>query len=720
MKFMNYRSSIIIAIIIGFLGYKMLTPTENNLTTIDERESIILKSVMSMMNQGHYAPKPVDDAFSKAVYKTFLERLDGNKRYFTQSDLKKFQQYETSIDDQVNARTLTFFDIVYEVYEKRMKDSKLYYDEVIALQHDFTKKESIELDGEKSVFAKDENDLKDRWRKLIKYEILTKTHAKFDKQSKPDYKGEKIAIADLYKESNNEVKKTFDTWFERMSKLRRSDRFELYISSITNYFDPHTEYFNPKEKQDFDIQMGGKVIGIGARLSQEGEYIKVVEVVVGGPVWKDKRIEQEDIIIAVTQKGGERLDITGMRVDDVVLKIRGKVGTEVILDVKKKDGSIIKVNLIREEVNTEETFAKSAIIDLNAELYNIGYIYLPKFYSSFEEGGNSCAIDVAKEIEKLKKENVNGIILDLRNNGGGSLTDVVDMTGLFIESGPIVQVKGKESRPFINQDKDKQVQFTGPIIIMVNQFSASASEIIAAAIQDYGRGIVVGSTTFGKGTVQRFYEIDRFINDREDLKPFGSLKITMQKFFRVNGGSTQHKGVVPDITLPDIYRYMDYGEKEYEYGLAYSEIDAVPFKQNVVLLEDIPYLVKQSNERVAKNNDFSLIEESALLRKKNKEMSVYPLSFNGYNDYMKKREAEYDKFKDLFSVSRENMKVKNPKEDLPNLEEASRKAKNDEWVKGLQKDIYLEETMFIMRDMIKNEKSLVAFTKGLKSTEIKN
>ncbi len=717
---MNYRSSIIIAIIIGFLGYKMLTPTENNLTTIDERESIILKSVMSMMNQGHYAPKPVDDAFSKAVYKTFLERLDGNKRYFTQSDLKKFQQYETSIDDQVNSRTLTFFDIVYEVYEKRMKDSKLYYDEVIALQHDFTKKESIELDGEKSVFAKDENDLKDRWRKLIKYEILTKTHAKFDKQSKPDYKGEKIAIADLYKESNNEVKKTFDTWFERMSKLRRSDRFELYISSITNYFDPHTEYFNPKEKQDFDIQMGGKVIGIGARLSQEGEYIKVVEVVVGGPVWKDKRIEQEDIIIAVTQKGGERLDITGMRVDDVVLKIRGKVGTEVILDVKKKDGSIIKVNLIREEVNTEETFAKSAIIDLNAELYNIGYIYLPKFYSSFEEGGNSCAIDVAKEIEKLKKENVNGIILDLRNNGGGSLTDVVDMTGLFIESGPIVQVKGKESRPFINQDKDKQVQFTGPIIIMVNQFSASASEIIAAAIQDYGRGIVVGSTTFGKGTVQRFYEIDRFINDREDLKPFGSLKITMQKFFRVNGGSTQHKGVVPDITLPDIYRYMDYGEKEYEYGLAYSEIDAVPFKQNVVLLEDIPYLVKQSNERVAKNNDFSLIEESALLRKKNKEMSVYPLSFNGYNDYMKKREAEYDKFKDLFSVSRENMKVKNPKEDLPNLEEASRKAKNDEWVKGLQKDIYLEETMFIMRDMIKNEKSLVAFTKGLKSTEIKN
>jgi carboxyl-terminal processing protease len=720
MKFMNYRSSIIIAIIIGFLGYKVLTPTENNLTTIDERESIILKSVMSMMNQGHYAPKPVDDAFSKAVYKTFLERLDGNKRYFTQSDLKKFQQYETSIDDQVNARTLTFFDMVYEVYEKRMKDSKLYYDEVIALQHDFTKKESIELDGEKSIFAKDENDLKDRWRKLIKYEILTKTHSKFDKQSKPDYKGEKIAMADLYKESNNEVKKTFDTWFERMSKLRRSDRFEIYISSITNYFDPHTEYFNPKEKQDFDISMGGKVIGIGARLSQEGEYIKVVEVVVGGPVWKDKRIEQEDIIIAVTQKGGERLDITGMRVDDVVLKIRGKIGTEVILDVKKKDGSIIKVNLIREEVNTEETFAKSAIIDLNEELYNIGYIYLPKFYSSFEEGGNSCAVDVAKEIEKLKRENVNGIILDLRNNSGGSLSDVVDMTGLFIESGPIVQVKGKESRPFINQDKDKQIQFTGPIIIMVNQFSASASEIIAAAIQDYGRGLVVGSTTFGKGTVQRFYEIDRFINDREDLKPFGSLKITMQKFFRVNGGSTQHKGVVPDITLPDIYRYMDYGEKEYEYGLAYSEIDAVPFKQNVVLLEDIPYLVKQSNERVAKNTDFSLIEESALLRKKNKEMSVYPLSFNGYNDYMKKREAEYEKFKDLFSISRENMKVKNPKEDLSNLEEASRKAKNDEWVKGLQKDIYLEETMFIMRDMIKNEKSLVAFTKGLKSTEIKN
>ncbi|HMP31171.1 MAG TPA: carboxy terminal-processing peptidase, partial [Saprospiraceae bacterium] len=383
-------------------------------------------------------------------------------------------------------------------------------------------------------------------------------------------------------------------------------------------------------------------------------------------------------------------------------------------------GSIIKVNLIREEVNTEETFAKSAIIDLNEELYNIGYIYLPKFYSSFEDGGNSCAIDVAKEINKLKNENVNGIILDLRNNSGGSLSDVVDMTGLFIESGPIVQVKGRESKPYINRDKDPNVQFDGPLIIMVNQFSASASEIIAAAIQDYGRGVIVGSTTFGKGTVQRFYEIDRFISGKEELKPFGSLKITTQKFFRVNGGSTQHKGVVPDITLPDIYRYMDYGEKEYEYGLAYSEINAVPYKQNVVVLENIPTLIENSRKRVEKHKEFNLIEENALLRKKNKDLSVYPLSFEEYKNFVAKREAEYDKFKDMFSNSIQNLKIKNPKADLSSLEEASRKARNDEWVKGLQKDIYLEETMFIMRDMIKSEKSLAAFTKGLNSNEIKN
>ena len=719
MKFMNYRSSIIIAIIIGFLGYKVLVPSQTN-PNVDQKESIILGSVMSMMNQAHYSPKPLDDAFSKAVYKTFLERLDGNKRYFTLEDIKQFQKFETSIDEQINARSLEFFDLVYGVYEKRMADSKLYYDESIILKHDYDKKESIELDEDKSKFAKDEKELKDRWRKLIKYEILTKAHSKYAQQSKEDFKGTKQSMSDIYAESSKEVQKTFDTWFERMSKLRRSDRFETYLSSITNYFDPHTEYFNPKEKQDFDISMGGKVIGIGARLSQEGEYIKVVEVVVGGPVWKDKRIEVEDLIIAVTQKGGEKLDITGMRVDDVVQKIRGKINTEVILDIKKKDGSIIKVNLIREEVNTEETFAKSAIIDLNEELYNIGYIYLPKFYSSFEDGGNSCAIDVAKEINKLKNENVNGIILDLRNNSGGSLSDVVDMTGLFIESGPIVQVKGRESKPYINRDKDPNVQFDGPLIIMVNQFSASASEIIAAAIQDYGRGVIVGSTTFGKGTVQRFYEIDRFISGKEELKPFGSLKITTQKFFRVNGGSTQHKGVVPDITLPDIYRYMDYGEKEYEYGLAYSEINAVPYKQNVVVLENIPTLIENSRKRVEKHKEFNLIEENALLRKKNKDLSVYPLSFEEYKNFVAKREAEYDKFKDMFSNSIQNLKIKNPKADLSSLEEASRKARNDEWVKGLQKDIYLEETMFIMRDMIKSEKSLAAFTKGLNSNEIKN
>jgi carboxyl-terminal processing protease len=719
MKFMNYRSSIIIAIIIGFLGYKVFTPTNVN-PNVDQKEAIILGSVMSMMNQAHYSPKTTDDEFSKAVYKTFLERLDGNKRYFTQEDIKQFQKYETLIDDQVNARTLEFFDVVNGVYEKRIQDSKLYYDESINLQHDFNKKESIELDGDKSKFAKDEKELKERWRKLIKYEILTKAHAKFTQQSKEDYKGEKKPLNDIYAESSKEVKKTFETWFERMSKLRRSDRFETYLSSITNYFDPHTEYFNPKEKQDFDISMGGKVIGIGARLSQEGEYIKVVEVVVGGPVWKDKRIEVEDLIIAVTQKGGERLDITGMRVDDVVQKIRGKVDTEVILDVKKKDGSIMKVNLIREEVNTEETFAKSAIIDLNEEMYNVGYIYLPKFYSSFEDGGNSCAVDVAKEIKKLKNENVNGIILDLRNNSGGSLSDVVDMTGLFIEQGPIVQVKGRESKPFINRDKDPAVQYDGPLIIMVNQFSASASEIIAAAIQDYGRGIIVGSTTFGKGSVQRFYEIDRYINGYNELKPFGSLKITTQKFFRVNGGSTQHKGVVPDITLPDIYRYMEYGEKEYEYGLAYSEINAVPYNQSVVQLENIPYLIENSGKRVSAHKDFTLIEENALLRKKNKDISVFPLSFEEYKTFVDKREAEYDKFKDMFSGSLQNLKVKNPQADLASLEEVSRKAKNDEWIKDLQKDIYLEETMFIMRDMIKNEKSLAAFTKGLKKEELKN
>ncbi|MFZ1749310.1 MAG: carboxy terminal-processing peptidase, partial [Saprospiraceae bacterium] len=431
-------------------------------------------------------------------------------------------------------------------------------------------------------------------------------------------------------------------------------------------------------------------------------------ILVGGPAWKTKKLDDNDIIMKVAQKGEQPVDISGMRVDDVVQLVRGKKGTTVILTVKKKDNSIVEISIERDEVQLEESKAKSVLLNIPGKVQNIGYINLPKFYSSFEvDGGNSCAVDVADEVKKLKSQNVNGIILDLRNNSGGSLNDVVDMSGLFIEDGPIVQVKGRESKPYVHVDKDKTVQYDGPLIIMVNQFSASASEIIAAAMQDYERAIIVGSTsTFGKGTVQRFYDLDRGIRGYDEFKPLGNVKITSQKFYRVNGGSTQLKGVVPDIVLPDTYHYIETGEKEYDNPLAWTEIAPVKFGQQVVLLENKQKVIENSKQRVSESKDFNLILESAAKIKADRDMTKYPLKLNDYRAMVNKKAEDSKKYENLFKSEIEGLEIKNLSVDLSKINmDVSNQAKNEEFIKDLKKDIYLEETLYIIRDMINLEKS---------------
>lgn len=711
MKIMTYRSSIIVALLLGFLALRSFSPKP----PVDDKEGLIVYGVMSFLNQVHYQPKPVDNSFSKAVYDMFLERIDPSKRYFTADDIKTLSYYEDRIDEEVQSSKLEFFEKANELITKRLAQSRSYYDEIIKKDFTFDKKDFIELDAEKTDWAKNEKELKEKWEKFLKYEMLTRYERKLHDQNKADFKGEKKTDKQLIAEAKEDVEKTFTDWFGRMDKIRRSDRFETFLSSVTNYFDPHSEYFNPKEKEDFDINMGGKLQGIGARLSQDGDYVKVAEIIVGGPAWKGKKLGVDDQIRSVTQKGEQPLDITGMRLDDVVQKIRGEAGTVVILDVKKKDGTFEKIEITREEVIIDESFAKSAIIDVPGQINKIGYIYLPKFYSSFEaEGGNSCAVDVARELEKLKAENVNGVILDLRNNSGGSLADVVDMSGLFIEKGPIVQVKSREGAPYVYADKDASVQYDGALIVMVNHFSASASEILAAAMQDYGRAIIVGSPTFGKGTVQRFYDLDRVIRGNEDLKPLGSVKMTMQKFFRINGGSTQHKGVIPDIELPDTYKYMEYGEKEYDYALDYTEIPAQKYGQNIVSIEHMEKLRQMSQARVSANPTFSLIEENALRYKKNKDISKLPLDLKGYSDFMDAREKEDDKYDSLGKNAISDFNIKNLKSDLEGLSiDEGKKSRNDEWINGLKKDIYLYETMLIMKNMIEQEKSFAGYVEKI-------
>lgn len=694
--------SILLFICLGAFGLQ----AQKSSATSNDKEALILHGVQQFIKQVHFEPKPIDDKFSEAVFDIYIDRLDRAKRYFTAADIAKLEKYKLEIDDQVNVKTFEFFDLSLELLEKRYAQTKEFYAELIDAEYDFTKQEELERDYDKKSFAADDMALKDEWRKMIKFDIMNRVADYQEKQSKEDYDGEVLTHEQMVEKGRAKIKENYKDWFERLDKLRRSDRFETYIGSITNYFDPHTDFFNPKEKQDFDINMGGKLEGIGARLQQSGDYIKVSSIIPGGPAWKGKELEVDDEIRAVTQFGGETLDITGMRMDDVIGHIRGKKGTKVILTVKKLGGDMQDITIEREVVNIEESFAKSVILDAPNTVGNIGYIKLPKFYSSFEkEDGNSCAKDVAKEIEKLKENNVRGIILDLRDNTGGSLNDVVEMSGLFIEEGPIVQVKSRTSKPYVHKDSDDGVLYDGPLIVMVNNMSASASEILAAAMQDYGRAIIVGGTTFGKGSVQRFYDLDRALRGYDELKPLGNVKMTMQKFYRVNGGSTQLKGVVPDIIYPDNYKYVDYGEREYDYALEWTEIPPREYAQGVISFSHKGEIINNSQTRMKANERFALAEENAQRLKKMQDDTKVPLNLEQYVAKLDEKDEEAKKYKDLYKKEVEDLTIKNLPQDLESLKlDESIMARNEDWIDRLKKDFYLEETLKVMRDIIVLEK----------------
>lgn len=705
--------SIFIIALLGTLGFGAFMPD----TAYEEREAIILDGVIKYIEQLHVNPKPIDDVFSAEVFDTYLDRIDGGKRFLTLEEVEKLKESRLLIDDQVNARALVFFDESLILLDEGVARSQKIFETIKDNPFDFNQDEYIELDYEKKEFASGTDGLTDEWRKYLKYDIVSsynqlltkqekqqKNWDEADEEKRKDMEAPEIMTKDqLLTKAREESIEDIEDWFERLGKLRRSDRFETYLGAITNYYDPHTSYFNPKEKQDFDINMGGKLEGIGARLITEDDFTRVSEIIPGGPAYKGKELEPNDLILEAAQEGEEPVDLTGMRIDDVVQHIRGKKGTVVTLTIKKPDGTIKDIEIERDQVIIDESFARSAILNVPDQIANVGYIKLPKFYSSFEnEDGNSCAADVAKELEKLKAENVNGIILDLRNNTGGSLNDVVTMSGLFYEEGPVVQVKPRTRKAYVHKDDDSKVQYDGPLIIMVNQNSASASEILAAALQDYGRAIIVGSTsTFGKGTVQRFFDLDRAISGGSDIKPLGNLKISVQKFYRVDGGSTQLRGVNSDIVLPDSYHFIERGEKEYDNALEWDEIQPKEYGQSVVQLNHLRELKINSNARVESNEDFQLILENAKRLKENRDFSNYPLDLDKYIKLMAERKSEGDKFSKLMKEDIEDLVIANLVADIEYINsDESKTARNDEWLKSMKKDFYLSETLQIMKDMI--------------------
>lgn len=683
------------------------------------KERLILNAVINYLDALHLDPVKLDDEFSALAFENCIKLMDSGKRFYIQDEVDHLNKYKNSLDEQVNSRTFDFFNEAEAIINlARERAEKIFY-EIIESDLSEVNTDKLEMDADKRSFAKDEEELRLLWKKIIKYDFNIRLKSKIENQGKKmeEFESGEEDIEEPVLKSREEleaevmeaIKKSYKNLFDNLGKLRRADYFESYINAITHTYDPHSDYMTPKSKEDFDIQMGGKLEGIGARLSTQDEMTKVVSIVPGGPAWKGKELEVDDLITAVTQEGEEPLNIMGMRLDDVVQKIRGKKGTRVILTVKKADGTMRDIEIERDEVIIDESFARSLILDLEESVNNVGYIRLPKFYSTFEkEDGNSCAKDVKIEIEKLKEQDVSGIILDLRNNGGGSLRDVIDMTGLFIEDGPIVQVKPREKEAYVYEDEDAEVHYTGPLIVLVNQFSASASEILAAALQDYNRAVIIGSnSTFGKGTVQRFIDLDRAYRDYDEIKPLGNLKITMQKFYRIDGGSTQLKGVIPDVILPDSYHYIETGEKDFDNAVDWTEIPSVEFEQDIYQIVNKESIVKMSQDRISKNENFKLILENAERLKRNQDQSVYPLEYESFSTLKDERDAEAKRYEGIYDKDLESLAARNLEADMAyiNLDE-SRVARNEEWIKSIKKDIYLEEALLVLRDMQQQEKDL--------------
>ena len=701
---MRYRAIIAsLAIVLTGILVSAVYPQQYNGDDDKDKEKLIMYAVLRLIEMRHFSPEDLDDEFSRQVFDTYMDRLDGGKRFITLDHYDLMDDYENDIDDAFKNQQLEFFDLSYDVINEGVEKVKKMYPDLLNAPFDFSEDDVIELDGEKLEYARNDEELKERWRLYLKYETMTRLAEKLDEQdSAEDSEGGKKSIAELEVEAREDVKETMDDWFERIDEIRRSDRFETYLSAITNAYDPHTDYFNPKRKDDFDISMSQRLEGIGARLQRSGSYTKVTSIVPGGPAWKQGDLQADDMIHAVAQFGEESVDINGMHIDDVVGMIRGDKGTKVTLTVKNVDGGIQDITITRDEVLLDQGLAQSTTLEYPGLVDNIGYIKLPKFYADFENpDGRSCAEDVAAEVEKLKKQNVSGIILDLRNNSGGSLADVVEMSGLFVKEGPIVQVKKREGDPYVFRDKDPEVRYDGPLIVMVNKYSASASEILAAALQDYGRAIVVGSTsTFGKGTVQRFYDLDRVIRGNAELKPLGELKLTMQKFYRVDGGSTQLRGVEPDIVLPDRFSKIEVGEKELDSPMPWTEIEPVDFSQDVVDLSSLSQIREKSHARVSADPVFNKIESNADRVKRMRELSSYPLHLDEYRQDEKERQEEAKQYRDMFEED-DQLVIENLPEDIDFIQmDSSRIGRNDAWFKGLRKDIYLEECLHIMHDMI--------------------
>ncbi len=689
----NYKIILPILILAGALLSFNYTNRHN-----PDTDKALIQVLRMILTQGHYHPVAIDDAFSEGVFTNYLETLDPTKHYFLQSDIQEFSRYKDSIDDQIMDDNLAFFYVVYDRYLQRLKESEAIYKEILSKDLPIDKAETYSVDYKKASFPKDKNELRKVWEKQLKMRYLGRLYDKETAekdQVKTDSTYQAKSFEKLKEEALQKTRENMDDLYERLNELDQEDWFTYYINSITAQFGPHTSYLSPKNKKRFDITMAGKLEGIGARLMKEGEYTKVSELISGGPAWRAGELEVGDLILKVAQGDAEPVDIVGMRLDDAIEFIKGKKGTEVRLTLKKVDGTIQTISIIRDVVELDETFVKSAIVEKDGKKY--GFIYLPKFYIDFDHrNARNSATDMALELNRLKKEGVRGILIDLRNNGGGSLKTAIDIAGLFIDEGPVVQVKYRGEKARVREDDEPGLQWDGPMVVLVNELSASASEIFAAAMQDYKRAVIIGGKqTFGKGTVQNFYTLNDYVNTDADL---GFLKMTIQKFYRINGGSTQLRGVTPDVIVPTRYTYLDIGERDYDNPMPWDRIKPAHY-DTWDAYTNYEKVIDASKQRISENPTFNLIEQNAKWLQEAQEDKTIYLDYKAFKQDIESHDQAAKQF-EAIDEYKSHLNFTSPHYEIPLMEADSVLAqKRARWHTDLSKDIYVDEGLHVLEEL---------------------
>lgn len=623
--------------------------------------------VQVLLENNAYRKVKLDDETSKNLYQEYLKNTDYAKMYFTQQDINEFEPFKTSLDDQLAKFEVDFAYLVYNRYLDNAERLLAYTDSLLKDSFDYSKDEYYETDPDKYSYAANTKELKERWRKRIKFESLSM-----------------LAAGKNWKNTSEELKKRYGNYSKQLKKIKSQDVYDAYMSAFCGLADPHTDYFSPRAAEDFNINSSLSLEGIGATLQTENEYTRIHEIVKGGPADKSGKIFVNDKIIAVAQgKDGEYEDVIGWRIDDVVSKIRGPKGTIVrlkMIDHKSSPGDPPKeVVIVRDKIKLEEQAAKAVMdtVKRDGKEYHIGVIKLPSFYLDYQamqkgdKDYKSTSNDVRRLIDSLKRMKMDGLILDLRNNGGGALPEAINTSGLFIDKGPVVQVKDTKENIEVDDDETPGKAWDGQLVVLVNRFSASASEILAAALQDYKRALIVGENTHGKGTVQNLVDLDRWGGTEKR----GELKLTIAKFYRVNGGSTQVKGVVPDVRFKSVFDSKEYGEDESPYHLPYDEIAKADITADNSLKANIASLNARHDDRMKTNVAYRFLLEDIKDFQKNKEKDKVALQ---YKKYMEEHKQNQDK-----KAAREKEKETLKKEN-----------------KNVDADLILEEGKQLLVDML--------------------